>query len=226
MSDDEKPSPGADMKGDWNERARENAKYYIATTNWDSEELFDQSGRTDVEHFFSGLEDLLGPGVQALDIGCGIGRMDRFVAPRVGRLTGIDVSGEMVRRARERLADLGNAEFVEGDGTTLRPIADGALDLVFSHVVFQHVPRLVFVGYLPEVRRVLRPGGSFVFQLPTALIEPPPDPPDDNTFDLRFWREEDVRSALEDAGFTYGSCRRFALSEDSPVEYLRVHAHT
>ena len=90
--------------------------------------------------------------------------------------------------------------------------------------MFQHVPRHVFVGYLPEVLRVLRPGGSFVFQLPTALIEPPPDPPDDNTFDLRFWREEDVRAALEGAGFTYGSCRRFQISEDSPVEYLRVHA--
>lgn len=216
----------AGMKQAWNERARENARYYIATTNWESEEEFRVSGQRDVEHFFSGIEQLLTPDTEALDIGCGLGRMDEFIAPRIGRLTGIDVSGEMVRGATERLAHLDNVSFVEGSGTGLAPLADGSFDLVFSHVVFQHVPRSAFLAYLPEVHRVLRPGGDFVFQVPTALTDDPvADPPDDNTFDLRFYTEEDLRSCLDGASFTWGSLARFDIgADDLPVQYLRVHA--
>ena len=75
-----------DMKGDWNRRARENARYYIATSVAGGEPEFDASGARDVGFFFDGIEELLTPEAVALDIGCGIGRMDRHVAPRVGRL--------------------------------------------------------------------------------------------------------------------------------------------
>ena len=89
----------ANMKDDWNERARENARFYIATSVDDSD--FDDSGSRDVTNFFDGLERLLHPEQDVLDIGCGIGRMDQFVAPKVRHLSGIDVSGEMIRRATD-----------------------------------------------------------------------------------------------------------------------------
>ncbi len=204
-----------DMKGDWNKRARDDARYYIATSVDPSEAAFDASGKRDVGHFFDGLEDLLHAQQDVLDIGCGIGRMDRHVAPRVRRLTGLDVSSEMVARARARLADLGNVEFVEGDGTTLRPLGDATFGLVFSHIVFQHVPRFVARGYLAEVHRVLRPGGEFVFQMPEAVPGAPVDPPEDDTFEMRFWREDDLRQQLEALGFAWVECRRFAV--ESPA---------
>ena len=43
-------------------------------------------------------------GETVLNIGCGVGRVERYLAPRVGELWAVDVSGEMIRRARERLA--------------------------------------------------------------------------------------------------------------------------
>jgi SAM-dependent methyltransferase len=204
-----------DMKGDWNQRARDDARYYIATSVDGSEAAFDASGSRDVAAFFDGLEDLLHARQDVLDIGCGIGRMDRHVAPRVHRLVGLDVAGEMVVRARARLADLPNVEFVEGDGTTLRPLPDAAFDLVFSHIVFQHTPRRVTVGYFPEVHRVLRPGGEFVFQMPEAVPGAPPDPPEEDTMEMRFWREEELQRALAAAGFTWVACRRFPV--ESPA---------
>ncbi|MEZ5965300.1 MAG: class I SAM-dependent methyltransferase [Planctomycetota bacterium] len=213
-----------DMKGDWNKRARDDARFYIATSIEGTEAAFDASGKSDVGHFFDGLGELLHGDQVVLDIGCGIGRMDRHIAPRVARLVGIDVSGEMVARARARLGDLGNVEFVEGDGTSLRPLGDATFGLVFSHIVFQHIPRFVTRGYFREVHRVLRTGGEFVFQLPEAVPGAPQDPPDDDTFEMRFWREEDVRAELEACGFTWLECRRFAI--DTPdlagLNYLRL----
>ena len=214
----------ADMKGDWDDRARENARYYIATHNFDSEEEFSGSGERDVDNFFSDLEHLLHGDVRALDVGCGIGRMDEFVAPRLGHLVGLDVSGEMVSRARARLAHIPNVEFAEGDGLSLGGFPDASFDLVFSYICFQHAPREVFAGYLPEIFWVLKPTGSFVFQVPEVVHEDPPDPPDEDTFNLRFHREAKVKEQLEDAGFTWGSCKRFEIVAPVPVDFLRIHA--
>ena len=97
-------TPSDRMKRDWDRRARQSSRYFIATGEPDDDEAaFDESGRRDVAYFFAGLEHLLVDTATVLDIGCGIGRMDRHVAPKVGLLIGIDVSGEMVRQCRERL---------------------------------------------------------------------------------------------------------------------------
>lgn len=59
-----------DMKGDWDRRARENPRYYIATSESDSEDRFWDSGKHDAELFFHGLSHLLTPETTVLDIGC------------------------------------------------------------------------------------------------------------------------------------------------------------
>jgi len=224
MSDAPPPERDRLMKEHWNLRAKENARYYIATTQWETEEEFEASGARDVRLFFHGVEPLLHPRAVVLDIGCGIGRMDRYVAPRVGRLIALDVSGEMLARARARLAHLPNVSFVEGDGRTLRPIADASIDLVFSHIVFQHLPRDVTGSYFREVARVLRPGGSFLFQVPEALGPAPPDPPPEDTFELRTWREEELRALLERLGFVWRACPRYRIDAPVPtIDQLRPH---
>ncbi|MBK9385535.1 MAG: class I SAM-dependent methyltransferase [Planctomycetes bacterium] len=189
-----------DMKGDWNRRARERPEKYIAGFHDASEAEFRESGRRDVSIFFGGIEQLLSEGRDVVDIGCGIGRMDEFLAPRVRSLIGVDVSGEMVARARERLAHLPNLSFVEGDGSSL-PLPDDSADLVFSHVVFQHVPRRLVPRYFAEALRVLRPGGSFVFQLPQRGARTPSDAPDRDTYTMRFWDIDDVEARLRELGF-------------------------
>ncbi|HEX5050665.1 MAG TPA: class I SAM-dependent methyltransferase [Planctomycetota bacterium] len=204
------------MKGDWNRRARENAEYYIATAAPDAGEAFRSSGERDVAAFFDGLRHLLHADQTVADIGCGIGRMDEFVAPHVHSLVGIDVSHEMVEKARARLRHLPNVHFIEGDGYTL-PLPDQSVGLVFSHIVLQHTPRHVTHSYLRDALRVLRPGGDFVFQMPEAVPGAPADPPADDTFEMRFWSEEDLRRAVERVGFVWQGCRRY------PVESALLH---
>jgi (2Fe-2S) ferredoxin len=212
-----------DMKGDWNRRASENAEHYIATADPDAgQSAFRASGERDVRAFFDGLDHLLHPEQTVADIGCGIGRMDEFVAPRVRSLVGVDVSGEMVKRAAARLAHLPNVRFAEGDGFTL-PLPDGSIGLVFTHIVLQHTPRHVTRGYFAEAFRVLHPGGDFVFQMPEAVDGAPPDPPGDDTFEMRFWTEAALRAAVEAVGFEWQSCRRFPVEGPLLFNQLRIH---
>lgn len=212
-----------DMKGDWNQRARENAEHYIATAAPDAGDAFRPSGERDVNAFFDDLWHLLHAAQTVVDIGCGIGRMDEFVAPRVRTLTGVDVSGEMVARATQRLRHLPNVRFLEGDGVSL-PLPDASAGLIFSHIVLQHAPRHVTHRYLADAFRVLESGGNLVFQMPEAVPGAPPDPPVDDSFQMRFWSEQDLRAAVERAGFQWLSCRRYpVLTEFLNFNQLRIH---
>ncbi len=213
-----------DMKGDWNQRAVVNAQHFIASAPPDAGDAFRASGERDVAAFFRGYEHLLHDRTDVLDIGCGIGRMDEFVAPRVRSLLGIDVSGEMVARARVRLAHLPNVRFLEGDGFAL-PVPDASVSLVFTHIVLQHTPRYVTLSYLAEAFRALRPGGDFVFQMPETAPGAPADPPNRDTFEMRFWSEGELRAALERVGFRYRGCQRHPVhTEVLDFNQMVLHA--
>jgi ubiquinone/menaquinone biosynthesis C-methylase UbiE len=75
-----------------------------------------------------------------LEIGCGVGRMTRMLARIFGRVTVVDVSREMIERARVNLADAHNVTLILGDGATLSLVADQSQDFAFSFIVFQHIP--------------------------------------------------------------------------------------
>ena len=104
---------------------------------------------------------------RALDVGTGAGALALALSPLVREVVGLDPVPELVALARERAAP--NAEFVEGDGTTL-PFPAGEFDLSGTHRTLHHVARPDLV--VAELARVTRPGGH-------ALVVdqlPPPDP--------------------------------------------------
>jgi SAM-dependent methyltransferase len=155
------------MRSYWDERARENAAYYVDTTcDYDTPDMqrFFETGEQVVR------EALIDAPVQpaergmALELGPGLGRICKALAPHFDRVVGLDVSAEMVRRARD-LVDDANVMFEVGDGATLRPTDDCSVDLVITFTVLQHVPeRDAIAGYLRDAARVLRPGGVLAAQ--------------------------------------------------------------
>jgi SAM-dependent methyltransferase len=165
----DRPTSGDTMARFWDARAREDAFFFV-----DNEQAYRAA---DVERFWAEgerqLDRVLGElGAQlrstdtVVDIGCGVGRLTRVLAARAAHVHALDVSAEMLERARQLNAHLPNVTWHEGDGTTLRPIPDAAVDAVVSHVVFQHIPDpQVTYGYVREIGRVLRPGGWGVFQV-------------------------------------------------------------
>jgi SAM-dependent methyltransferase len=159
----------ARMREFWDERSREDAFFFVDDTL--------DYGHPDLERFWSGGQDVvdgltdvlgfsIGADEEVVDLGCGLGRVTRVLAARARKVHAIDVSGEMLRRARELNADLPNVAWQLGDGTTLQPLSDASIDGVFSWVVFQHIPDPeITLGYVREMGRVLRPGGWAAFQI-------------------------------------------------------------
>jgi ubiquinone/menaquinone biosynthesis C-methylase UbiE len=112
------------------------------------------------------LEMLGGVGGRILEVGCGPAVMAPDLAAMGLEVHGVDVSGEMVRRARERMAGhplQQRCHFALGDFERLQ-YSDGFFDAVLAMGVLEYLPQ-----YGPALRsaaRVLKPGGIAVFTVP------------------------------------------------------------
>jgi SAM-dependent methyltransferase len=125
---------------------------------------------------FCGVGNPLGlgemrPGQVVLDLGSGAGLDSMLAARRVaptGRVIGIDMTEEMVEKARRNAQALGlsNVQFLHAEVEKL-PLDDGSVDVAISNGVFNLCPDKGKV--LAEVFRVLRPGGRL--QMADILLE-------------------------------------------------------
>jgi predicted TPR repeat methyltransferase len=133
------------------------------------------------------------PCLDILDAGCGTGLCAPLLRSRARRLTGVDLSGGMVDKARERG---GYDELVVGELAQYLREHPGAFDVVVS------ADTLVYFGDLHEVgtaaARALRPGGAFVFTV-EALVDDPGGVELGPSGRYRHG-EAHVRRALESAG--------------------------
>jgi SAM-dependent methyltransferase len=172
------------MQRDWDQRARENARHYVddSRTDWTDEDFF-ASGeraiaeeiRTDMINICQGKDPAE---MRVLEIGCGAGRLTRALSSIFGEIHAVDVSGEMVTRARAALHDRPQVTFYQNNGCDLAVVPPLVFDFAYSSHVFQHIPsREVIYTYVREVYRLLRPGALFKFQVQghPSSKEPPPD---------------------------------------------------
>jgi SAM-dependent methyltransferase len=90
-----------------------------------------------------------------LDVGCGVGEFHPLVRGMFGRICGTDVSAASIAQARIRNPEVQYDAYV---GETL-PYDSAAFDLSIAICVLHHVPPTQWVGFLREMRRVVRPGG-------------------------------------------------------------------
>jgi SAM-dependent methyltransferase len=95
----------------------------------------------------------------AVEIGVGGGRVAALVAPLVRRLHCIDLSPEMLARAREKLAGANNVDFLLVDEPQLPHEWSDGIDFVYSFDVMVHLDLKTIWAYFGECARVLRPGG-------------------------------------------------------------------
>ena len=96
--------------------------------------------------------------VSALDVGCGIGITDSFLADHLGGLHGVDTAADAVERAAARNPTV---RYQAYDGAVL-PFPDGAVDVAFAVCVAHHVELDERPAFAAELRRVVRPGGLVV----------------------------------------------------------------
>jgi ubiquinone/menaquinone biosynthesis C-methylase UbiE len=170
------------MQRDWDERARENARHFVNTsrTDWTDQDFF-ASGElavagdilTDTVNIYQGMDPAR---MRVLEIGCGAGRLTRALSKIFGEVHAVDVSGEMVARARAALCDRPNVKLYQNNGCDLAVVPPLVFEFAYSSHVFQHIPsREVIETYVREVHRLLRPGALFKFQVQGELSEDRPD---------------------------------------------------
>lgn len=152
------------------------------------------------------LRSHLQGGKRVLDVGCGEAWFTHALRQEGVAAVGADVASEPLRRARSRWGELDLRLIEEEQGW---PFADAEFDLVWAGEVIEHVADTV--GWLSELRRVLRPGGALLISTPAhdlltrlslalspGAFEAHFDPRCDH---LRFYGRRSLRRLLEDFRF-------------------------
>jgi len=113
---------------------------------------------------------------QALDFGCGIGRLTAPLADHFESVVGLDIASSMIEQARRIHGD--RCQFAVQYGDDLAMYPTNSFDLVNCLLVLQHLPtRALMERYMSEFVRILRPGGALVLQLSSKVPSPTPLPP-------------------------------------------------
>lgn len=211
-----------DYKAAWDCQARVNARDAILTGS--TAESFERTGQEDAER----LRRWAGSSSRVLNIGCGIGRVEKHLAPHVAEIWGVDISGEMVAKGRDRLGRLSNVHLKElALGEFLRSFPDASFDLVFSLLVLQHMEKEDAFRYLEDAFRVLKPGGIVFVQLPnflspeyTEAFLAPVRRHDRNPGRVRVYTSEEANHILRLAGFEVREVQFQAGREGNAEMYI------
>jgi SAM-dependent methyltransferase len=106
---------------------------------------------------------------EALDFGCGAGRLTRALTAYFDRCTGVDGAQSMVELASELNRGL-PCRFVRARDSDLVSFPAKTMDLVYSSFVLQHLPDESFARRtIDGLARLVRPSGLLAFQLPTEV---------------------------------------------------------
>jgi len=161
-----KPPPGgadaiATVRAQYDRAVAAAPEAAVALYSLGSAEILDQATREIVAQLTEW--HLLGNDRDVLDIGCGIGRIEKAIAGKVRRISGIDISAEMIGEAQRRCAGLSNVIFLQTSGCDLSAVDGNAYDLVLAVDCF---PYLVAAGtaaqHAADAARLLRPAGHLL----------------------------------------------------------------
>jgi len=137
-------------------------------SRWEPSEFF-ATGVEEIRALMSYLDARSVPIVpgQALDFGCGVGRLTQPLADHFTKVCGVDIAASMLEAAGRYNTRPDRCEFVLNQQADLALFESGSFDFIYSNIVFQHMAPDLTRRYLREFLRVLRPGAVVVFTLPS-----------------------------------------------------------
>lgn len=136
----------------------------------------------------------LSAGLATADIGCGEGYGTAMLAEKAKQVVGVDAAPEVVEHAQRKYGKH-NLNFEVADAGSLG-LPSGHFDLVVSLQVIEHL--LTIEGFITEIERVLKPGGTAVITTPNRLKISPGSETPVNPFHLREFTPDELGDLLYD----------------------------
>lgn len=159
----------------WNEFGKTDPLWSILTHRdkknnlWDKKEFFD-TGEALIQGVMQKIKPLylkLG-NENALDFGCGAGRLTNPLGNYFKEVIGVDIAPSMIELARQYQQNK-NCTFLLNTEPYLSLFEDKRFDFICSFITLQHMSLMYQLGYLKEFARILKPGGLMIFNIPNGL---------------------------------------------------------
>jgi SAM-dependent methyltransferase len=170
-------NPLNELQRNWEGLAQADPLWAICTDpekrnrQWTREEFF-ATGRQEIATVLSYASRIgvrIDKTLPALDFGCGVGRLTRATAEYFPECCGIDISQTMISMAQEFNRDHPHCYFHLNEDTRLQRLRDNYFGFIYSSLVLQHIAPPCSHQYILELIRVLKPGGTLIFQVPERL---------------------------------------------------------
>lgn len=145
----------------WDDKASTTTGAFIAVDGSANEDVARLTGAYTARQVACALD--LQPRDRVLELGCGVGRIGRELAPKIAHWEGADISENMLAVARERLKEFPNVGLTELKRSSLESLPSASFDKAYCVAVFIHMDKEDFFLYLEEIARVLKPGGLVFF---------------------------------------------------------------
>lgn len=152
-----------------------------------------------------------------LDLGCNAGHGTHIISKVCKNITGVDVSPNAIKVAKEKYESQ-NVKFFVVDGLTL-PFPAHSFDLVTSFQVIEHLAD--YEIYFNEIKRVLRPKGMLLITTPNAVIRVHPGQKPWNAFHMREFRSNELADLILRYFPFAHVLGQFAVEKTYVIEYNR-----
>lgn len=105
----------------------------------------------------------------ALDFGCGIGRVTQPLAKYFNEVTGVDIAASMIALAKQYNTHGDRCIYIHNKTGDLQAFTDDNFDFIYTNITLQHMEPRFAKKYIQEFLRVLTPHGILIFQLPSHI---------------------------------------------------------
>jgi SAM-dependent methyltransferase len=165
-----------ELQGNWNEFGKLDPLWAILTepgkegNKWGIDDFF-KTGTREIDELIGFVRSIgLSPQAgEALDFGCGVGRLTQALCAHFDSATGVDIAPSMLELARQYNRQGDRCKYVLNESDNLQIFSANTFAFIYSNYVLQHMRPEYSLRYIQEFVRVLQPGGTLVFQLPSQV---------------------------------------------------------
>jgi SAM-dependent methyltransferase len=151
-------------------------------------------------------------GKRILDVGCGVGDLSFMLAQKGADVIGVELDAQKVASANKTAEkwQIEGLRFIAADVTKLEQMSLGQFDMIFCIALVEHIKD--DVDLLRQVHSLLRPGGQFIMEVPSALRKTIPAVEEEDGHQRPGYVFEEVPALLERVGLkVQRKCKRDPL---------------